>query len=120
MSVIMSTEKTSSPLQRTRKVTNPHILKYQNFGTLVTTIYQGRKVMSPDQGSPVVSTIFTFVDREASMKAQVKLKLIVYFQFVIQLLSGWKSDRSGPCPVVRPCPVHAGERPQAEVGGKVE
>merc|ERR1719270_674214 len=31
---------------------------------------KGRKVMSPDQGSPVVSTIFTFVDREASMKAQ--------------------------------------------------
>merc|ERR1719450_138664 len=30
----------------------------------------GRKVLSPDQGSPVVSTIFTFVDREASMKAQ--------------------------------------------------
>ena len=31
----------------------------------------GRKVLSPDQGSPVVSTVFTFVDREASMKAQV-------------------------------------------------
>ena len=39
------------------------LLKYLNCS--------GRKVLSPDQGSPVVSTVFTFVDREASMKAQV-------------------------------------------------
>merc|ERR1719270_1531612 len=31
---------------------------------------KGRKVSSPDHGSPVVSTVFTFVDREASMKAK--------------------------------------------------
>ena len=34
----------------------------------------GRKgVVTPDQGSPVVNTVFTFVDREASMKAQVMM-----------------------------------------------
>jgi len=31
---------------------------------------KGRKIGTPEQGSPVVSTIFTFVDREASLKAQ--------------------------------------------------
>jgi len=32
---------------------------------------KGRRIMSPDGGSPVVSTVFSFVDREASMRAQV-------------------------------------------------
>ena len=32
--------------------------------------FLGRKIGTPEQGSPVVSTIFTFVDREASLKAQ--------------------------------------------------
>ena len=59
-----STRGTRCPLLRIREVRNVVWILPLNLEIL------GRRIGTPEQGSPVVSTIFTFVDREASLKAQ--------------------------------------------------
>ena len=48
---------------------NNYLAKKDKFTT--PKCKKGRRVISPDGGSPVVSTVFSFCDREASMRAQV-------------------------------------------------